>query len=202
MPMSSSQLAALVDRARHKAVTSPPPPPSPAAQRPVRSRQAAPVSQVPSTARIEPRTGPLQPNDAVEPPAPSPPPSLAPSPQSEHAAEAFPIGWVLGKDSWRFHRRFYAVFKRPMECGEYGCLLKQIRFGQAEHLGEDCWRVTLPGNSRTLPVRATQWRLITILPKDWQPPTPVEVPAAIETSRRDPEAKWRVRPDRCRLRSS
>ena len=173
MPLNSSQLAELVNRARHKAVTSPPPPPSPAAQRPVRSRQAAPVSQAPSTARIEPRTGALtlQPNDAVAPPALSPPPSLAPSPQSEHAAEAFPIGWVLGKDSWRFHRRFYAVFKRPMECGEYGSLLKQIRFGQAEHLGEDCWRVTLPGNSRTLPVRAAPWRLITILPKNWQPPT-------------------------------
>jgi hypothetical protein len=57
-----------------------------------------------------------------------------------------------------------------MECGEYGSLLKQIRFGQAEHLGEDCWRVTLPGNSRTLPVRAAPWRLITILPKNWQPP--------------------------------
>jgi hypothetical protein len=61
-----------------------------------------------------------------------------------------------------------------MECGEYGSLLKQIRFGQAEHLGEDCWRVTLPGSSRTLPVRATSWRLITILPKNWQPPTSAE----------------------------
>ena len=176
MPLNSSQLAELVNRARHKAVTSPPSPPSPAAQRPVRSRQAAPVSQAPSTARIETRTGALtpQPSDAIAPPALSPPPSLAPSPQSEHAAEAFPIGWVLGKDSWRFHRRFYAIFKRPMGCGEYGSLLKQIRFGQAEHLGEDCWRVTLPGNSRTLPVRAAPWRLITILPKNWQPPTSAE----------------------------
>ena len=100
MPLNSSQLAELVNRARHKAVTSPPSPPSPAAPRPVRSRLAAPVSQAPSTARIEPRTGALtlQPNDAVASPALSLPPSLAPSPQSEHAAEAFPIGWVLGKD--------------------------------------------------------------------------------------------------------
>jgi hypothetical protein len=69
MPLSSSQLAELVNRARHKAVTSSPPPPSPAGQRPVRSRQAAPVSQTPSTARIAPRTGALtlQPNDAVAP---------------------------------------------------------------------------------------------------------------------------------------
>jgi hypothetical protein len=116
-----------------------------------------------------------QPNDAVAPPALSPP-ALAPSSQPEHAAEAeaFPIGWVLGKDSWRFHRRFYSIFKRPMGCGEYGSLLKQIRFRHAEHLGEDCWRVTLPGNSRTLSVRAAPWRLITILPKGWQPPTSAE----------------------------
>ena len=176
MPLNSSQLAELVNRARHKVVTSPPPPPSPAPQRPVRYRQAAPVSQAPSIARIEPRTGalPLQPNDAVAPPALSPSLPPAPSPQWENTAEAFPIGWVLGKDSWRFHRRFYAIFKRPMGCGEYGSLLKQIRFGQAEHLGEDCWRVTLPGRSRTLPVRATSWRLITILPKNWQPPTSAE----------------------------
>jgi hypothetical protein len=144
----------------------------------VRSRQAAPVSQAPSTARIEPRTGALTlpPNDAVASPALSPAPSLAPSPQSEHAteAEAFPIGWVLGKDSWRFHRRFYAVFKRPMECGEYGSLLKQIRFGQAEHLGEDCWRVMLADRRTMLPVRASKWTLLTILPKGWQPPASAE----------------------------
>jgi hypothetical protein len=170
MPLSSNQLAALVERARHKAppVVSPPLP-APAPPRSVRQRRDASAAQAPSTARIEPRTGALtlQPNDAVAAPALSP--------QSEHAAaEAFPIGWVLGKDSWRFHRRFYAIFKRPMGCGEYGSLLKQIRFGQAEHLGEDCWRVALPGRSRTLPVRAAPWRLITILPKNWQPPTSAE----------------------------
>ena len=82
MPLNSSQLAELVTRARHKAVTSPPPPPSPAPQRPVRSRQAAPVSQAPSTARIEPRSGALtlQPNDAVAPPA------LSPSPRPSRSA--------------------------------------------------------------------------------------------------------------------
>jgi hypothetical protein len=31
-----------------------------------------------------------------------------------------------------------------------------------------------PENSRTLPVRAAPWRLITILPKNWQPPTSAE----------------------------
>ena len=59
-----------------------------------------------------------------------------------------------------------------MARGEYSHLLWQIRHAKAEHLGEDCWRVTLPGG-RTLPVRGTVWRLITILPKNWQPPAAV-----------------------------
>ena len=46
----------------------------------------------------------------------------------------------------------------------------QDRRRTAEHLGKDCWRVILPDSSRTLPVRATRWRLITILPKNWPPP--------------------------------
>jgi hypothetical protein len=58
-----------------------------------------------------------------------------------------------------------------MHHGEYSHLLWQIRRGTAEHLGADCWRVTLPGG-RTLPVRCGDWHLITILPKNWQPPAP------------------------------
>jgi hypothetical protein len=85
----------------------------------------------------------------------------------------FPIGWELKKDSWHFHRRFYAIFKRPMYRGEYSHLLWQIRRAKAEHLIEDCWRVTLP-NGRTLAVRGNVWKLITILPKDWQPPVSAE----------------------------
>jgi hypothetical protein len=82
--------------------------------------------------------------------------------------------WFLDKSSWRFHRRFYTVFRRPMQRGEYSSLLKQIRFGHAEHLSENYWRVTLPGSSTAFAVIATSWRLITILPKDWQPPAAVE----------------------------
>src|SRR6516225_3455452 len=92
--------------------------------------------------------------------------------QAEPTAEAdnFPLGWELRKESWHFPRRFYAIFRRPMQLGEYSHLLWQIRRRRARHLWEDCWRVTLPGSDRTLPVRATRWRLITILPKDWRPP--------------------------------
>jgi hypothetical protein len=52
-------------------------------------------------------------------PPPVPPTLPSPTPQPEPAAEAedFPIGWELRKESWRFHRRFYAVFHRPMACG-------------------------------------------------------------------------------------
>ena len=112
-------------------------------------------------------------------PAAEPPSLPSPAPRPEHTAEAedFPIGWELKKDSWHFHRRFYAVFRRPMAHGEYSHLLHQIRHGRAEHLAEGCWRVMLPGGSRTLPIRATPWRLITILPKNWQPPTSTGSPA-------------------------
>ena len=182
MPMNSAQLAALVERARHKPppVVSPPSPP--AAQRPVPSRQAASGPPAPSTAGLPP-----SPAAAVEVSCdPTLPVSALPTavPQSAHTAEAedFPTGWELRKESWHFHRRFYAVFRRPMARGEYSHLLWQIRRRRAEHLGEDCWRVTLPDGRRTLAVRGTVWRLITILPKNWQPPAPVEEQAEIETS--------------------
>jgi hypothetical protein len=154
MPLNSAQLAALVERARQKGPPVVTPSPAPAAQRPVRARQAkpSPATQLP--------------------PAPAPPPLPSPAPTPGHTVEPddFPIGWYLDKGSWQFHRRFFAVFRRPMRPGEYSHLLKQIGRGEAEHLGADCWRVTLPGSNRTLPIRATAWRLITILPKDWQPP--------------------------------
>jgi hypothetical protein len=104
---------------------------------------------------------------AVAPPPPAPAPEL----QATTAADDFPIGWELKMEGWRFHRRFFAIFKRPMDRGEYSHLLWQIRHRKAEHLVDDCWRVTLP-NGRTLPVRGNVWKLITILPKNWQPPVP------------------------------
>src|SRR5271165_6826321 len=146
MPLSNAQLAALVERARQK----PPPvvspaPPQPAAQRPVRARQAKPA---PPAAQPEPQL-----------PAPAAVPPAVPEPIAEAEAEDFPIGWYLAKDSWQFHRRFFAVFRRPMRPGEYTQLHKQIRRREAEHLGADCWRVTLSDGRTTLPVRAAAWRL-------------------------------------------
>jgi hypothetical protein len=156
MPLNSAELAALVERARAKPlpVVSTPPPPQPAAQRPVGARQARPA---PSAAQPEPQL-----------PAPAAVPPSVPEQAAE--AEDFPVGWYLDKSSWQFHRRFFAVLRRPMRPGEYTQLFKQIRRGEAEHLGEDCWRVTLLDGRTTLPVRAARWRLITILPKNWQPP--------------------------------
>ena len=105
-----------------------------------------------------------------------------PEPIAEAEAQGFPIGWYLDKSSWQFHRRFFAVFRRPMRPGEYTQLFKQIHRGEAEHLGEDCWRVRLSDGRTTLPVRAARWRLITILPKNWQPPAAV-APASNGTER-------------------
>ena len=170
MPLTSTQLAELVSRARSKPLpVVSAPPPAPVAQRPVRSRPVAP-SPAP-TARTAPRTGALtrQQQDAVVPPALSP--QLEPAAQDQD----FPFGWELKKESWHFHRRFYRVLRRPMHRGEYSYLLHQIRGGHAEQLAEGCWQVTLPDRRRTLMIRATSWRLITILPKGWLPPGPPPV---------------------------
>jgi len=88
-------------------------------------------------------------------------------PDAQH--QDFPFGWELKKESWHFHRRFYRVLRRPMRRGEYSYLLRQIWQHRGEHLGEHYWRVTLPDERTTLVVTATRWRLITILPKNWQP---------------------------------
>ena len=159
----------LVDRARQKPppVVSPPPP---------RSRQATPA---PSTARPPPAasaeswsqggTTNRAPRPAVSSPSMLAAPAVSlPAPSTSLPPDEQP--WFLDKSSWRFHRRFYAVFRRPMAHGEYSSLLKQIRFGQAEHLSETYWRVTLSDGRTTLSVVATRWRLVTILPKNWQPP--------------------------------
>ena len=175
MPLSSNQLAAMVERARLRSppVVTPSPPPK-AAQ-----RRAAPAPQTLPT----PKAGRTQQTKVAAavvplPPIAAPPPLPSSTPQPKAAAEAddFQIGWQLQKDSWHFHRRFYAIFKRPMRPGEYSHLLRQIRRRTAEHLWEDCWRLTLP-DGKTLPVRATSWRLITILPKNWQPPDVAQGPA-------------------------
>ena len=179
MPLNSRQLAALVERARHKAppVVSPPLPPT-SPQRPVRPSLVTPAPQAPSATRPppSPATLPHGPKAAIASTA------VSAHPRPEKAAErAVPAEtaapdespWFLDNSSWLFHRRFYAVFRRPMVRGEYSYLLKQIRFGHAEHLGENYWLVTLPGSSSRGPaVVATPWRLITILPKNWQPPGP------------------------------
>ena len=193
MPMSSAQLAALVDRARQKPlpVVSPAagagrPAPCAAAEdgaitttgdsaaatassAPCPGRACA-VSSRTRTAVLRSGTQAARPKATVA--APLPPPTAVPSvpaSQPEQPGEDFPIGWELNKDSWRFHRVFYRIFKRPMRPGEYSHLLKQIRRREAEHLGDNAWRVTLPDGRTTLPVRASKWTLLTILPKDWQP---------------------------------
>ena len=107
---------------------------------------------------------------------PTPAPALAVTPPPAKAEPAatpaepddFPTGWELKKESWHFHRRFYRVLRRPMRQGEYSYLLRQIWQRRGEHLGEHYWRVTLPDDRTTLVVTATRWRLITILPKNWQ----------------------------------
>jgi hypothetical protein len=49
-------------------------------------------------------------------PTVAPPPFPSPALQLKPSAEVddFPMGWELSKESWHFHRRFYAVFRRPI----------------------------------------------------------------------------------------
>ena len=217
MPLSSAQLAALVDRARQKPppVVSPPPPASP------RLRQATPTPpshrerlNAPSTVRPPPaalsqggttnrgpllsetdkqhgtrgvgskRNSPLpqrsQADLGLKRRAAVPSPSMLAAPAVSLPAPSTSLPpderpWFLDKSSWHFHRRFYAVFRRPMAHGEYSSLLKQVRSGNAEHLGENYWRVTLRDGRTTLSVVATRWRLVTILPKNRQPLDPQAV---------------------------
>ena len=165
MPMNATQLAALVERAKQKPppVVTPPPhrvvrPAQTASRSPARPTATAPVKSVQAVSKDRGKQPVAQPAVVV-----APPPLPSPEPDD------FPIGWELSKESWHFHRRFFRIFRRPMRRGEYSHLVGQIRHRKAERLWEDCWRVTLPWG-RTLLVRGNGWRLITILPRDWQPP--------------------------------
>jgi hypothetical protein len=166
MPLNSSQLAALVERAKLR-------PPPAVAPSPAPTRRE--LSDKPPKPSPEPAEPPTQPTPGA-PPSRHSPETASPLPTATASDDDFPTGWDLRKESWHFHRRFFAVFRRPMQHGEYSHLLHQIRFARAEHLWEDCWRVRLP-DGRTLPIRATRWRLITILPKNWQPPQPAPIPS-------------------------
>jgi hypothetical protein len=74
MPLSNAQLAALVERARQKAPPVVNSPPQPAAQRPVRTRQAKPAPTPPAA---QPR-----------PESQRPGPTAVPLPPPGHTAEA------------------------------------------------------------------------------------------------------------------
>src|SRR5262249_18490764 len=138
MPLSSSQLAALVERAKAKA-----PPPQVQAPAPARASAARP-----------------------DPPPPANPGIPIAEPVAElPALDDFPTGWQLTKGGWPFPRKFFRLFRRPMRQGEYSFLLRQVWQRRGKHLGENYWRVTLPDAKTTLVVTATRWRLVTILPK-------------------------------------
>ena len=186
MPLNSSQLAALVERARQKAppVVAPPP---------VQIRKLSDnPSKVPkpiarattrNAATKEPPVPPKPKPEPDEPPTHPTPPTPSPHQHPETAAAAvddFPIGWELRKESWHFHRRFFRIFRRAMRCGEYSHLLWQIRRGKAEHLWDDCWRVALP-DGKPLAVRGNGWKLITVLPRNFRPPAAVAQVEAVDS---------------------
>ena len=114
MPLSSNQLATLVERARHRAppVVSPPTPSPPRSVRQRRDASAAPAAARPQLRSEVPTLTPEAPVARALPPQPEKP---APLPAEPATPDDHP--WFLDKSSWRFHRRFYAVFRRPMQRG-------------------------------------------------------------------------------------
>ena len=151
MPLNSSQLAELVNRAKQ-----------------------SPAHHHRHLLRHSVRCDPVRPHLYRK---RHPPLRLSRGPESGHCSRTtllHPLPYRR-RHLWR-PRRSQSTPPRP---SRYGALLKQIRFGHAEHLGENCWRVTLPDRRTTLPVRASKWTLLTILPKGWQPthrPCPAHQP--------------------------
>jgi hypothetical protein len=128
-----------------------------------RARLKAPPVRPPAPAPQRP-VRPRQAAPASPPPQPEKP---APLPAEPTAPDDRP--WFLDKSSWRFHRRFYADAARRILPPAQADPVRPRRASQREY-----WRVTLQGSSRAFTVAATKWRLITILPKDWQPPAQAE----------------------------
>jgi hypothetical protein len=126
MPLNSAQLAALVERARHKTppVVIPSPPPAPSTVRPPRSVRR-PVALAPQSPLSAP-PAPIQ-NTAADAEARGRCANGIPAITSVTCAAArtcrrgrgFPNRVGVTKESWHFHRRFYRVFRRPMALGEY-----------------------------------------------------------------------------------
>jgi hypothetical protein len=79
-------------------------------------------------------------------------------------------GWLLGAGSWAFHRSFYARFGRPMEHGEFGFLIDQIRRGAGEQLGEYVYRLTLRGGTPIVVLGGPRF-LKRVMRPDWTPET-------------------------------
>ena len=165
MPLNSTQLAELVSRARSK------PPPCGTTSRAIPSGRTI-ASANRTTA---PKTGALTPQPARRCCAPCPIAAPAPA-AADHRGPGLPLRLGAQEGILALPPPVLSpCFRRPMHRGEYSYLLHQIRGGHAEQLAEGCWQVTLPDRRRTLMIRATSWRLITILPKGWQPPGPPPV---------------------------
>ena len=157
MPLSSQQMAILVQRARAKA------PPIPAAEpSPSRPRQAATTAPPAARQRRMPTPAPA--------PAVTPPPAKA-CRSRNHAGRTRRLPDRLGAQEGvlALPPPVLPSAPTPNAAGRVLHLLRQIWQHRGEHLGEHYWRVTLPDDRTTLVVTATRWRLITILPKNWQP---------------------------------
>jgi hypothetical protein len=92
------------------------------------------------------------------------------------ADDSIPEGWVLGSESWSFHRQFFTRVGRPTAYREYTDLILQVRYGRAERLDRYRYRVTMLDGAKLI-VSGGWKRLSGVEHPDWTAPKPKQPPA-------------------------
>jgi hypothetical protein len=80
-------------------------------------------------------------------------------------------GWVLGRESWTFHRWFFAILGRPTERGEYSFLLRQLRAKRdPELIVAGVYRLVMRDGGPIVVTGSVgyQPQLYSVLPAAWQ----------------------------------
>jgi hypothetical protein len=62
----------------------------------------------------------------------------------------FPEGWMIGEESYRFHRKLFLRYGRRTAHGEYSAILAQIRYRIAEQLDTFHFRVTMVDGTKII----------------------------------------------------
>jgi hypothetical protein len=103
----------------------------------------------------------------------------------ERDTDGFPLGWVLQRPSYGFHRSFYGTVGRPALVGEYSRFSRQVWLREAVPIGDDAWLVaTDSGEKFVVLIHRGKWHVnpTLVLPADWRPTLPeAPIPETVET---------------------